>query len=62
MGILWLILILAVIGVVLWLVNAHVPMPPIYKSVLNVIVIIAVLIWLLGGFFYVGPPGPYYYR
>jgi polyferredoxin len=60
MSLLWLILVLVVVGVVLWLVNTYIPMEPAVKSIMNVIVIIAIIVWfafyLLGG---VGHfPGP----
>jgi hypothetical protein len=39
--------ILIVIGVLLWLVNAYIPMDKKIKTILNVVVIIVVVIWLL---------------
>ena len=50
MPIIQLIVILAVIGVVLWLVNAYIPMQDTIKKILNVAVAIAVVIWLLNVF------------
>jgi hypothetical protein len=38
---------LIVIGVLLWLVNAYIPMDATIKRILNVVVIICVVIWLL---------------
>lgn len=38
---------LIVIGVLLWLVNTYIPMDAKMKQVLNVVVIIAVVLWLL---------------
>lgn len=38
---------LIVIGVILWVVNTYIPMDRKIKSILNVVVLIAVLIWLL---------------
>jgi hypothetical protein len=38
---------LVVIGVVLWIVNTYIPMDRKIKSLLNVVALIAVLIWLL---------------
>lgn len=47
MSLLSLILILVAIGVLLWAVNAYVPMDARIKNILNVVVIIAVVLWLL---------------
>jgi hypothetical protein len=41
---------LIVIGVLLWLVNTHVPMDGKIKNILNAVVVIAVIIWLLYAF------------
>jgi hypothetical protein len=41
---------LIVVGVVLLLVNRYIPMDSKIKSILNVVVVIAVVIWLLGVF------------
>jgi thiol:disulfide interchange protein len=41
---------LVVIGVLLWLVNRFIPMQSTIKSILNGVVVIAVVIWLLYGF------------
>jgi len=47
MHILAIILILAVIGFILYLVNTYIPMPDIFRKVLNVVAVILVIIWLL---------------
>jgi hypothetical protein len=41
---------LIVIGVLLWLINTYIPMQGAIKSILNAVVVIAVIIWLLYGF------------
>jgi predicted membrane protein len=41
---------LVVVGVVLWLINTYIPMQSTIKSILNAVVVIAVVIWLLYGF------------
>jgi hypothetical protein len=41
---------LIVIGVLLWLVNTYIPMDGKIKSILNAVVVIAVVIWLLYAF------------
>jgi hypothetical protein len=60
-----LILVLVLIGVLLWFVNAYVPMEARIKSILNAVVIIAVVIWLLYilmGVFGSGPIIPMHHR
>jgi hypothetical protein len=42
-----LIITLIVVGLLLWLVNNYIPMDSKIKSILNVVVVIAVIIWLL---------------
>ena len=38
---------LIVVGVLLWLVNRFIPMASSIKSILNAVVVIAVIVWLL---------------
>lgn len=40
-------IILGVVGVLLWLVNSYIPMDAKIKRIFNVVVVIAVVIWLL---------------
>lgn len=42
-----LIITLIVVGLLLWLVNNYIPMDGKIKSILNVVVVIAVILWLL---------------
>ncbi len=42
-----LIVILIVVGLLLWLVNNYIPMDGKIKQILNIVVVIAVVIWLL---------------
>ena len=44
------VLTLIVVGVLLWLINAYIPMQATIKSILNIVVVIAVILWLLYGF------------
>lgn len=44
------IVILAVIGLLLWLVNTYIPMDGKIKNILNVVAIILVVIWVLNVF------------
>jgi hypothetical protein len=41
------IIVLAVVGVLLWLVNTYLPMQGTIKSILNGVVVVAVVLWLL---------------
>lgn len=50
MSLLSLVLTLIVIGVLLWLVNAYIPMDQKIKTILNVVVVIAVVVWVLSAF------------
>lgn len=51
MNIVPVIIVLVVVGMLLYAVNAWIPMDAKIKQILNVVVIIAVIIWLLAGFF-----------
>lgn len=50
MPLLNLIVILVVVGVILFLINNYLPMDGKIKSILNVVVVIAVIVWLLQSF------------
>lgn len=57
MSILYVILAIALVGVILWAINRFLPMEPSIKQFLNVVVIIFLIIWLLkalGVFGYLG--------
>ena len=41
------VVVLIVVGILLWLVNSYIPMDGKIKSILNAVVVIAVVIWLL---------------
>ena len=41
---------LIVVGVVLWLINAYIPMQGTIKKILNFVVVVVVILWLLHGF------------
>jgi hypothetical protein len=48
MSILYIILVLALIGVALWVLNTQVPwIDPTIKRIINVVVFIAIVIWLM---------------
>lgn len=44
------VIVLIVVGVLLWLVNTYVPMASAVKSILNAVVVIALIVWLLRAF------------
>ncbi|MGO8920692.1 MAG: Thivi_2564 family membrane protein [Stellaceae bacterium] len=50
MSLINLVIALVVVGVLLWLVNNYIPMDGKIKSILNVVVVIAVVLWLLQAF------------
>jgi len=49
MPLLDLVITLIVVGVLLWLVNTYIPMDRKIKSILNIVVVIAVILWILRG-------------
>jgi hypothetical protein len=54
MSLIHVVLVLVVVGVLLWLVNSYIPMAGSIKSILNAVVIIAVVLWLLSIFGLIG--------
>lgn len=46
-GLFNLIAVIIVFGLVLWLINTFIPMPPAIKSLLNVLVLIVLIIYIL---------------
>ncbi len=47
MPLLNIVVVLIVIGVALWLINSYIPMASAIKAILNVVVVVAVGVWLL---------------
>jgi len=47
MSLLTIILVLICVGVLLWLVNAYIPMQPTIKKILNIVIVVILVIWLL---------------
>jgi hypothetical protein len=47
MSLISIVVVLIVVGVLLWLVNTYIPMDGKIKSILNAVVVIAVVVWLL---------------
>jgi uncharacterized BrkB/YihY/UPF0761 family membrane protein len=44
------VIVLIVVGLALWLINNYIPMDRKIKNILNIVVVIAVVIWLLQAF------------
>ena len=57
MPLLTVVLTLIVIGVLLWLINTYIPMDGKIKSILNFVIVVAVILWLLYGFGILGHSG-----
>ena len=47
MPLVYIVLVLIVVGVGLWLINTYIPMAGSIKTILNVVVVVAVVIWVL---------------
>ena len=41
------VIVLIVVGVLLWLINSYIPMAGAIKSLLNAVVVIALIVWIL---------------
>ena len=54
MPLIQLVLVLVAVGVILWVINSYIPMQATIKKILNVVVVIAVIVWLLSVFGLVG--------
>jgi len=55
MPLITLVITLVVVGLILWLVNNYIPMDGTIKKILNVVVVIAVILWLLSVFGLLSP-------
>lgn len=55
MSLIQLVISLGVIGVILWLINRYVPMQSAIKTIINVVVVIAVILYLLAAFGVLSP-------
>jgi hypothetical protein len=51
------VLVLIIVGIGLWLVNRYIPMDGKIKTILNLVVVVAVVLWLLYGFGVLGHAG-----
>ena len=50
MDLILLVLVLAVIGFVVWLITTRIPMDPMFKNVIYIVVLIVLVLWLLRRF------------
>jgi undecaprenyl pyrophosphate phosphatase UppP len=57
MSLLTVIVVLIIVGIVLWMINNYIPMDRKIKSILNIVVVIAVVVWLLQAFGLIGSIG-----
>jgi hypothetical protein len=55
MPLLTIIIVLIVVGVALWLINAFIPMAGPIKTILNIVVVVVLILWLLGVFDVIDP-------
>jgi len=54
MSLLTIIVVLVIVGVLLYLLNNYIPMDRKIKSIINIVIVIAVVIWLLQSFHIIG--------
>jgi hypothetical protein len=50
MSLISLVVVLIVVGVLLWAANTYIPMDQKIKTIMNIVVVIAVVLWLLSAF------------
>jgi hypothetical protein len=50
MSLISLVIVLIVVGVLLWAANTYIPMDNKIKTIMNIVVVIAVVLWLLSAF------------
>lgn len=55
MTLITLLITLVAIGIVLYVINTLIPMDPKMKTIVNIVVVCAVLLWLLQSFGFIGP-------
>lgn len=51
MSLVTLIVVLVVVGVLMWLINAYIPMEPRIKQLLNIAVVVILVLWILSALF-----------
>lgn len=50
MSLVSIVIVLVIVGFLLWIINNYVPMAGSIKTILNAVVVIAVILWLLSAF------------
>ena len=50
MSLIGLVIVLILVGVLLWAANTYIPMDQKIKTIMNIVVVIAVVLWLLSAF------------
>jgi hypothetical protein len=50
MSLISVVIVLIVVGVLLWAANTYIPMDQKIKTIMNIVVVIAVVLWLLSAF------------
>jgi hypothetical protein len=50
MSLITIVIVLIIVGFLLWLVNNYIPMAYPIKTILNAVVVIAIILWLLSAF------------
>ena len=50
MDLIMLVLVLAVVGFIVWLITTRIPMPPMFQTIIYVVVAIVLILWLLRRF------------
>lgn len=50
MSLVSIVIVLVIVGFMLWLINTYIPMAAPIKTILNLVVVIAVVVWLLAAF------------
>jgi hypothetical protein len=57
MSLITIVVVLIIAGLLLWLINNYIPMDGKIKTILNVVVVIAIIVWLLQTFGIIGSIG-----
>lgn len=50
MDLVMLVLVLALIGFLVYLIITHIPMPPMFKIAIQIVVVVAIILWLVRRF------------
>ena len=47
MGLVWLVLVIALIGLCIYLIEQYIPMDPMFKTIIRIVVVVVAIIWLI---------------